>query len=46
MLPMQLIIQSFEAFWITLAIFIVCLTGLYFIWYRHLSDEAVDLSEV
>lgn len=46
MLPMQLIIQSFEAFWITLAIFIVCLAGLYFIWYRNLSDNAVDLSEV
>ena len=37
LLPMQLIIHCFKAFWITLAIFITCLAGMYIFWYRNLS---------
>jgi len=36
MLPMQLLIGAFPDFWITLAIFLVALTGVYFFWYRRL----------
>ena len=36
LLPMQLVIQSFRAFKITLVIFLVCLAGMYIFWYRNL----------
>jgi SSS family solute:Na+ symporter len=36
MLPMQLVVRNFTAFWPTLAIFLVCLGGMYVFWYRHL----------
>lgn len=36
LLPMQLIIGSFRAFWVTLPIFLICLAGLYWFWYRNL----------
>jgi len=36
LLPMQLIIHNFRAFGITLAVFIVSLTGMYFFWYTEL----------
>ncbi len=40
LLPMQLLIKSYRSFWITLAIFAVSLSGLYFIWLRHIGEEA------
>ena len=42
MLPMQLIVQSYKAFWITLCIFVFCLVGLYLIWYRNLDNEVIE----
>ena len=36
LLPMQLVIGSFKAFWMTLPIFVVCLIGMYVFWYRNL----------
>lgn len=42
MLPMQLIIQSWRAFWITLAVFLVGLGGMYFLWYRKLPKGKQD----
>jgi len=36
LLPMQLIIRSWNAFFITLVIFAVSLVGLYFFWYKKL----------
>jgi len=41
LLPMQLIIRSFDVFWITFAVFVICLTGMYFFWYRNLPLEQV-----
>jgi hypothetical protein len=38
LLPMQLIIRSWNAFFITLVIFAVSLVGLYFFWYRQLPE--------
>ncbi len=35
LLPMQLLIKSYQAFAITLVIFIVSLAGLYWVWLRH-----------
>jgi len=39
LLPMQLIIRAFGAFWITLVIFVVCLAGTYLFWYRNLPPK-------
>lgn len=39
LLPMQLIIHAFTSFWITLAIFAICLTGMYFFWYKNLPPD-------
>ena len=36
LLPMELIIQNFQAFRWTLVVFIVSLVGMYFLWYRQL----------
>jgi Na+/proline symporter len=44
LLPMQLIVHTFKAFWITFVIFVICLTGMYFFWYRNL-DSASPRSE-
>jgi hypothetical protein len=38
LLPMQLIIRSWNAFFITLVIFAASLLGLYFFWYRQLPE--------
>ncbi|MEN6306967.1 MAG: sodium:solute symporter [Anaerohalosphaeraceae bacterium] len=40
LLPMQLLIKSYRSFGITLVIFLVSLGGLYFIWLRHIGEEA------
>jgi Na+/proline symporter len=39
LLPMQLIIRTYTSFWITFAIFIISLIGLYFLWYKHLPPD-------
>lgn len=39
MLPMQLVIKSYHAFFITLGIFLVSLAGLYLIWMRKMAAE-------
>ena len=46
-LPMQLVVRNFAAFWPTLAIFLVCLGGMYMFWYRHLpaANEATATRE-
>lgn len=46
MLPMQLIVRAYEAFWITLVIFCVCLVGMYFFWYKNLPPEPVEGDEI
>ena len=45
MLPMQLILQSYKAFAVTLPIFLVCLLGIYIFWYRNLSELSTDSHE-
>ena len=35
-MPMELIVGNFKAFWITLPIFLFCLLGMYIFWYRNL----------
>lgn len=40
LLPMQLLIKSYRSFGITLIIFVISLSGLYFIWLRHIGEEA------
>ncbi|RKY08491.1 MAG: sodium:solute symporter [Planctomycetota bacterium] len=37
LLPMQLIVGSYKAFGITLCIFLICLSGMYFLWYKKLK---------
>jgi len=39
LLPMQLILRSWTPFAFTLIIFLFCLTGLYFFWYRNLPKS-------
>ena len=39
MLPMQLLIKSYHAFFITLCIFLVSLAGLYIIWLRKMETQ-------
>jgi len=38
LLPMQLIIRSWHAFFVTLPIFIISLIGLYLFWYKQLPE--------
>ena len=45
LLPMQLIIHSFDAFKITLVIFIICLSGMYWFWYRNLPEKGKAFSD-
>lgn len=44
MMPMQLVIHSFKAFWVTFTIFIICLIAMYFLWYRNLPTENVEIA--
>jgi Na+/proline symporter len=47
LMPMQLIVRQFTAFYITLGIFIVSLFFMYIFWYKNLpSDEDVRITEV
>lgn len=39
LLPMQLAVRNFKAFWLTFALFVVALVGMYFFWYRNLPTE-------
>ena len=39
LLPMQLMVRNYYAFWITLAPFTICLISLYFLWYRNLPKK-------
>jgi Na+/proline symporter len=36
MLPMELLVRNFYAFGVTLAVFLICLAGLYKFWYKNL----------
>jgi len=38
LLPMQLLIRSWNAFFVTLVLFVISLIGLYFFWYRQLPE--------
>jgi len=42
MMPMQLIIHTFRTFWTTLGIFVVCVIGLYWFWYRNLPPAQLE----
>lgn len=46
LLPMQLIIGAWTSFFVTLAIFLVCLLGVHFLWYRHLPPARSRQEEV
>ncbi len=39
LIPMQIVIHSFGAFWKTLPLFLIGLVGIYWFWYRNLSCE-------
>jgi Na+/proline symporter len=39
MLPMEAVIRAWDAFIPTLALFLIGLTGMYFLWFRHLPKE-------
>ena len=46
LMPMQLVIRQFKSFYITFALFIVCVFGMYFFWYKNLpTDEDVKITE-
>ncbi|MCP4246186.1 MAG: sodium:solute symporter [bacterium] len=42
-LPMLLIIRNLSAFWVTLVIFVVCLSGMYVFWYRNLPPASAGV---
>jgi Na+/proline symporter len=37
LMPMQLMVKEYNAFWATFSVFAICMIGLYFFWYRHLA---------
>lgn len=39
LLPMQLMIQAYKQFYITLTLFIICISGMYWFWYRNLPPK-------
>lgn len=39
LLPMQLMVRSYNEFFVTSAIFAVCLSGMYWFWYRNLPKK-------
>lgn len=49
LMPMQLMVKEFNAFWATFCVFAICMVGLYFFWYRQLPPaikaEKVTTSE-
>ncbi|MBN2012777.1 sodium:solute symporter [candidate division KSB1 bacterium] len=45
LLPMQLIIHSYNTFKITLLIFIFCFIGMYWFWYRNLPPKGKAFSD-
>jgi hypothetical protein len=44
LLPMQLVVKSYGAFWTTLPFFLVSLAGMYWYWWRNLPP-ATDPAE-
>lgn len=40
LIPMLIIVQNFRAMWVTLALFITALSGMYIFWYRNLPPKA------
>ncbi len=45
LLPMQLIIRAYSSAKITAIIFIICLCGMYWFWYRHLPPKGKAFSD-
>jgi solute:Na+ symporter, SSS family len=41
LMPMQLMVKAYGAFWATFSVFAVCMVGLYFFWYRNLPPANV-----
>lgn len=39
LLPMQLMIKTYNAFWITFVVFVICSLGMYYFWYRNLPKD-------
>jgi Na+/proline symporter len=39
LLPMLAVIRAWSSFWPTLVLFLIGLTGVYFLWFRHLPKE-------
>ena len=54
LMPMLLIIRNFQAFWVALGIFVVCLLGMYKFWYKNLpparegvaTEEEIDAGNI
>jgi hypothetical protein len=45
LMPMQLMVRSFNAFWITFAIFLTSLAGMYIFWYRQLPPAVGETAK-
>jgi len=39
LLPLQMVIRSWDAFWPTFGVFTVSLIAMYFVWYKHLPPD-------
>jgi Na+/proline symporter len=46
LLPMQLLIQAYAAFQITIVVFLLCLFGLYWFWYKQLPPKTSVLQNL
>ncbi|MBD3289656.1 sodium:solute symporter [candidate division KSB1 bacterium] len=45
LIPMQLVIQAYGSVKITATIFVICLSGMYWFWYRHLPPKRKAFSD-
>ena len=39
LMPMQLMVGTYKEFFLTFSVFVCCITGMYFFWYRHLPPK-------
>jgi hypothetical protein len=46
LIPMEIILRTWEKLWWTVTIFLVCLAGLYIFWYRHLKHLDADQDQI
>jgi len=45
LMPMQLMVKQYNAFWATFGVFAVCMVALYFFWYRQLPPTQCPLRD-